>query len=80
MTDKTPHDTTHFKIDGRPFSVFDAHQAPGDLLQLADLDPCGYDLARLCQGGPPQKFTDDARIKVRPGDQFVAVRQSATVA
>ena len=39
-----------FTIDGRPFSVFDPEQAPGDLIQLAGLDPCGYDLARTRKG------------------------------
>ena len=69
-----------FTIDGRPFSVFDRKQAPGDLIQLAGLDPCGYDLARVCEGKEPHRFEDDAKINVHPGDRFVSVRERATVA
>ncbi len=70
----------NFTIDGRPFSVFDPRQAPGDLLQLADLDPCRFDLARRRKRGKPQRFEDADRVKIREGDQFVSIRQSATVA
>lgn len=76
----TQKNTVKFTIDGRPFTVFDSEQASGDLLQLADLDPCGYDLARLCANSEPEKFEDDAQITVKPGDRFVAIRQSAAVA
>jgi hypothetical protein len=69
-----------FTIDGREFSVFDRKQAPGDLLQLAGLDPCGYDLARVRDGWPPKRFSDDDRIRVRLGDRFVSVREKAAVA
>jgi hypothetical protein len=69
-----------FTIDGRPFSIFDREQAPGDLLQLAGLDPCGYDLARVRDGRPPKRFPDGSRIRVRSGDRFVSVRERAAVA
>ena len=69
-----------FTIDGRAFSIFDRKQAPGDLLQLAGLDPCGYDLARVRDGRPPKRFSDDDRIRVSSGDKFVSVRERAAVA
>lgn len=69
-----------FTIDGRDFSIFDRKQAPGDLLLLAGLDPCGYNLARVRDGRPPKRFSDDDRIRVRPGDRFVSVRERAAVA
>ena len=69
-----------FTIDGRPFSVFDPDQAPGDLIQLAGLDPCGYDLARVRKRQEPKRFTDEAKITVHHGDRFVSVRERATVA
>jgi hypothetical protein len=70
----------NFTIDGRSFSVFDRKQAPGDLLQLAGLDPCGYDLARVRDGHPPKRFDDDDRVRIRDGDKFVSVRERAAVA
>ena len=69
-----------FTIDGRPFSVFDPMQAPGDLIQLAGLDPCGYDLARIRRGQEPKRLTDDSKITVHQADRFVSVRERATVA
>jgi len=70
-----------FTIDGRPFTITDPRQTAAALLQLAGLDPNGYDLGELHGNSPqPQKYTDDHELRVQKGDRFVSIRERAAVA
>ena len=77
---KTPRSIT-FTIDGRPFTVRDPKQTAAGLLQLAGLDPGGYDLGELHGNNPvPKRYDDDRVIRVQNGDRFVSIRERAAVA
>jgi hypothetical protein len=68
-------------IDGRPYEVEGGpHLTAADLLQLAGLDPSGYDLAEVLGHGVVRTYRDDEVVDVRPGERFVSVRQVAPVA
>lgn len=70
-----------FTIDGRPFTVKDPSQTAASLLQLAGLDPAGYDLGELHGNNPvPKRYEDDHKIRVKNGDRFVSIRERAAVA
>jgi len=70
-----------FTIDGRAFTVSDADQNAGDLLQLAGLDPSGYDLGELHGNNPtPKRYKDDQKVHLHNGDRFVSIRECAAVA
>ena len=83
-TDKhppNPERSIKFTIDGRPFVVNDPDQTAGRLLQLAGLDPNGYDLGELHGNNPkPKLYQDDDEVRVQNGDRFVSVRECAAVA
>lgn len=69
-----------FTIDGRTFTVDDAHQTAADLLRLAGLDPELYDFARMRSGNAePKRFKDDQPVQIHDGDEFVSIRQRAEV-
>jgi hypothetical protein len=70
-----------FTIDGRPFRVTHPSQTAALLLQLAGLDPAGYDLGELHGKDPvPKRYEDDHEIRVKHGDRFVSIRERAAVA
>jgi hypothetical protein len=51
------------------------------LLELAGLDPAGYDLGELRPGNPePKRFKDDQPVHVQDGDKFLSIPDSAEVA
>jgi hypothetical protein len=73
--------TISFTIDGRPYVTADDKQSARDLLQLAGLDPSGYDLAELRGGSPkPKRFEDDEIVHIKDGAKFISIRQRAEVA
>lgn len=73
--------TISFTIDGRPYVTADGKQPARDLLQLAGLDPSGYDLAELRGGSPkPNRFEDDEVVHIKDGAKFISIRQRAEVA
>jgi hypothetical protein len=77
---KRPGSVT-FTIDGRPFTIDDPKQTAAALLQLAGLDPAGYDLGEVRPGNPePKRFKDDQPVHVHNGDMFVSIRERAEVA
>jgi hypothetical protein len=76
-----PNHEIKFMIDGRPFVVTEADQTAASLLQLAGLDPAGYDLGELHGNNPvPTRYKDNRKIRVKDGDRFVSIRQQAAVA
>lgn len=79
MAEKKPTSIT-FTIDGRSFTVGDKHQPASALLGLAGLPAHGYDLAEVRGRGDVHTFKDDQQVVIKPGDEFVTVRQSAQVA
>ncbi len=74
--------TVKFTIDGRTHVTSDDKQTAGELLRLAGLDPSGYDLAELREGGQakPKRFEDGDTVHIKDGARFVSIRQSAEVA
>lgn len=75
------HQTVRITIDGRPFEVEPGrHETAGDLLQLAGLNPAGYDLAEVLGHGEIRQFRDDQVVDVRAHEKFVSIRQTAPVA
>ena len=75
------HQTVRITIDGRPFEVEPGrHETASDLLQLAGLNPAGYDLAEVLGHGQIRQFRDDQVVDVRAHEKFVSIRQSAPVA
>ena len=59
----------------------DHHQTAARLLELAGLDPHGYDLGELHGNDPkPKRYADDAPVRVKKGDRFVSIRERAAVA
>lgn len=80
-TSRKPDRLITFTIDGRQFTVQNASQTAASLLQLAGLDPAGYDLGELHGNSPvPQRYEDDHKIRVKNGDRFVSIRERAAVA
>lgn len=76
-----PERSIEFTIDGRPFTVTDPDQTVAGLLQLAGLDPNGYDLGELHGNNPkPKMYEDGEEVHVQKGDRFVSVRERAAVA
>lgn len=68
-------------IDGRRYVVEQgSHLTAADLLKLAGLDPSGYELAEVIGHGEVRTFQNDEVVDVRPGEEFVSVRQVAPVA
>ena len=81
MSEHGHHDETiHFTIDGKPYTATEDDQQAAGLLRLAGLDPGFYDLAKVRLGGNPEVFDDTAVVELENGDQFVSVRENATVA
>ncbi|ONI83423.1 hypothetical protein ALI22I_33460 [Saccharothrix sp. ALI-22-I] len=79
-TGRTEH-TVQITIDGRPFQVEPGHHLTAAvLLELAGLDPSGYDLAEIRGQGEIVKFEDAEIVTVRPRKKFVSIRQVAPVA
>lgn len=77
----SPEQPIDFTIDGRPFTIKDPEQTAAALLELAGLDPSGYDLGELHGSNPrPRRYTDNQRVRVQKGDRFVSIRERATVA
>ncbi len=76
-----PQHLVPITIDGRRYEVEEGrHLTPAQLLQLAGLDPAGYELGRLVGHGEVRKFADDEVVDVRAEEKFVSVRQTAPVA
>lgn len=84
-----PHDSppgrsdepVSFTLDGRPLTAPSADSTADEVLRLGGLDPAGYDLTRVRPGQAPEKpYADDRKIRIRNGDAFLSVRQSAQVA
>ena len=76
-----PEREIHFTIDGRPFIIEDRDQTAAALLELAGLDPDGYDLGELHGQNPrPKRYEDEAKVRVQNGDRFVSIRERAAVA
>lgn len=74
-------DEVSVTVDGRPLNVNGRKQSAASVLQLAGLDPAGYNLAQLRPGGaPPKRFDDGDQINLKDGDAFVSVRERADVA
>jgi hypothetical protein len=70
-----------FTIDGRPFTVNQPNQTAAALLELAGLNPSGYDLGELHGNDPqPKRYADDQSVHVQRGDRFVSIRERAAVA
>lgn len=70
-----------FTIDGRSYSTCDRQQAAAELLRLAGLDPCRFDLGELKGQRPePVRYEDDDVVRIRRGARFVSIRQRADVA
>jgi hypothetical protein len=75
------HQEVHFTIDGRPFSTDHPEHTAGALLKLAGLDPEGYDLGEIVPGRrEPTVFEEGHRVHVHEGEEFVSIREQATVA
>jgi hypothetical protein len=75
------HRSIKLTIDGRPFTITDPNQTAAGLLQLAGLDPNGYDLGELDGNNPkPKRYADDRNVHVQDGDRFVSIRERAAVA
>lgn len=76
-----PERLINFTIDGRPFTVTEPDQTAAALLELAGLDPNGYDLGELHGNNPqPKRYSDDDKVRVQKGDRFVSIRERAAVA
>ena len=81
MAEEAKHHTVPITIDGRRLEVEPGrHQTAGDLLQLAGLNPAGYDLARVLGHGEVHKFKDGEVVDVHADEKFVSIRQNAPVA
>jgi hypothetical protein len=84
MSDPTPMGKpklVKFTIDGRAFTTDDRHQTAAALLEMAGLDPSGYDLGELRPGNPePKRHKDDQPVNIQEGDRFVSIRERAEVA
>lgn len=73
--------TVQITIDGRPFDVEPGHHlTAAALLQMAGLDPSGYDLAEIRGHGDITKFEDSETVTVHTHQKFVSIRQVAPVA
>jgi len=78
---RKPERHISFTIDGRTFTLTEAEHSAASLLQLAGLDPGGYDLGELHGNRPqPKRYADTDRVHVQNGDRFVSIRERATVA
>lgn len=76
-----PQGPIEFTIDGQPFTTQDPDQTAAALIQLAGLDPNGYDLGELHGNNPePKRYADDQKVRVQNGDRFVSIRERAAVA
>lgn len=76
-----PGQPIEFTIDGRTFTTTEPHQTAAALLQLAGLDPRGYDLGELHAKQPePTRYKDDRKVRIQDGDRYVSIRERATVA
>lgn len=80
--DHDSHDNRKISItiDGRPYAVHGSQQEAATLLRLADLDPDLFDLAKVNPGEEIHRYDDDDQIELAKGDDFVTIRQSASVA
>ena len=67
-------------IDGERFTSRDDDQEAAALLRQAGVDPGQYDLAKIERNGEYKVYRDERVIDLKDGDEFVTVRQSATVA
>lgn len=68
-------------VDGRQLQLEDPRQKVADVLRLAGLDPAGYNLGEMKGGRPePKVLEDDKTITIKDGDEFVSIREEATVA
>lgn len=78
---RKPDRKIEFTIDGRSFTITNPDQTASSLLELAGLDPKGYDLGELHGNNPdPKRYRDDQKVRVQSGDRFVSIRQRAAVA
>lgn len=76
-----PDEPVSFTLDGRPLTAPSADSTADEVLRLGGLDPAGYDLTQVRPGQAPDKpYADDRKIRIRNGDAFLSVRQSAQVA
>ena len=79
-TDHSRH-LVQITIDGRPFEVEPGrHFTAAELLQMAGLDPSGYDIAEVRGHGQIDKFEDAHTVTVHARATFVSIRQVAPVA
>lgn len=69
-----------FKVDGQNFTTGEPKQPARDVLALAGLSADDYDLTRPSGPGQVETFDDDDIVHIRPGDKFLSLKQSATVA
>ena len=70
----------NFTVDGRPLEA-PARQLVADVIKLAGLDPAGYNLGEMKGSRPePKVLEDDKTITIKDGDEFVTIREEATVA
>lgn len=70
-----------FTVDGRQLEVTEAKQLVANVIRLAGLDPVGYNLGEIKAGRPePKVLEDDKTITIKDGDEFVTIREEATVA
>jgi hypothetical protein len=81
MSEHGHHDETiRFTIDGKLYTATEDDEQAAGLLRLAGLDPNLYDLAKVRPGGNPEVLEDSTVVELENGDQFVSVRENATVA
>lgn len=74
-------DVIVFSVDGRKLQTRTARMQVRSVLELAGLDPLAYDLAEVRPGNAqPKRYRDEEFIKLKDGDSFVTIRQSAPVA
>lgn len=69
-----------FTIDGESHRSYDDDQTAAALLRLAEVDPTGYDLARILPVGGTEAFRDEQIVKIVNGDEFVTAKHVGGVA
>jgi hypothetical protein len=81
MNDEAEHRSVPISIDGREFEVEPGrHETAGDLLELAGLNPAGYELAKVLGHGDIRTFQAGQVVDVKAHEKFVSIRQTAPVA
>jgi hypothetical protein len=81
MNDQAERKTVPITIDGREFEVeLGRHQTAADLLELAGLNPAGYELAEVLGHGEVRTFQVDQVVDIKAHEKFVSIRQTAPVA